>query len=194
MADRDAARSRREPRVSRAFVNEDAQSESQADLPERPQSEHPNYVTPQGLAALERRLASLIAQRSSAAEAEPGIGRDAAMRRIDRNLRYVKLRIERAIPVDLAEQPRDEVAFGALVRVSDDAGEERVFAIVGEDEADAAAGKVSWVSPLANALLRARVGDTVTWRRPSGNAQLEILAIDYGAPASAAVGGGETAA
>jgi transcription elongation GreA/GreB family factor len=170
--------------VSRAFVNEDAQSESQAELPERPQSEHPNYVTPQGLAALERRLASLVAQRSAAADSEPGIGRDAALRRIDRNLRYVKLRIERAIPVDLAEQPRDEVAFGARVRVSDDVGEERVFAIVGEDEADAAAGKVSWVSPLASALMRARVGDSVTWRRPSGNAQLEILSIDYSSASS----------
>ena len=65
------------------------------------------------------------------------------------------------------------------MRVCDADGEERVFAIVGEDEADAAVGKVSWVSPLANALLGARVEDTVTWGRPNGNVDLEILSITY---------------
>ncbi len=55
----------------------------------------------------------------------------------------------------------------------------RSFAIVGEDEADAAAGKVSWVSPLARALLGSSVGDIVTWRRPTGDVELEIVAIDY---------------
>ena len=93
--------------------------------------------------------------------------------------------IDRAILVDLDAQPRDEVAFGASVRVCDADGEERVFAIVGEDEADAAVGKVSWVSPLANALLGARVDDVVTWRRPNGNVDLEILSIDYVSPEAA---------
>ena len=69
------------------------------------------------------------------------------------------------------------------MRVCDADGEERVFAIVGEDEADAAVGKVSWVSPLASALLGARVDDVVTWRRPNGSADLEILSIDYPSPA-----------
>jgi transcription elongation GreA/GreB family factor len=83
------------------------------------------------------------------------------------------------------------VAFGAAVRVCASDGEERVFAIVGEDEADAAIGKVSWVSPLANALLGARVEDVVTWARPNGNVDLEILSIDYPSSVAAPVTGGE---
>ena len=171
--------------MSRAFVNEDLQSEAQAELPERPQSEHPNYVTPQGLAALERRLATLLAERSALSDDPDEMRHDAARRRIDRNARYLGVRIDRAILVNPDAQPRDEVAFGASVRVCDADGEERVFEIVGEDEADAAVGKVSWVSPLANALLGARVEDTVTWGRPNGNVDLEILSIDYPSPATA---------
>jgi transcription elongation GreA/GreB family factor len=169
--------------VSRAFVNEDLQSEAQAELPERPQSEHPNYVTPQGLATLERRLATLVADRSALSDDADEMHGEAARQRIDRNARYLSVRIDRAILVDPGAQPRDEVAFGASVRVCDADGEERVFAIVGEDEADAAVGKVSWVSPLASALLGARVDDVVTWRRPNGSVDLEILSIDYAPPA-----------
>jgi transcription elongation factor GreB len=165
--------------VSRAFVNEDLQSEAQAELPERPQSEHPNYVTPQGLAALERGLADLRAERSALVDDADAIRHEASRRRIDRNARYLSARIDRAILVNPATQPRDEVAFGASVRVCDGEGEEHAFTIVGEDEADAAIGKVSWVSPLASALLGARVDDVVIWRRPNGNLDLEILSIDY---------------
>jgi len=170
--------------VSRAFVNEDLQSEAQAELPERPQSEHPNYVTPQGLAALERRLANLLAERSALSDDADEMRHKAARQRIDRNARYLSVRIDRAILVDPDAQPRDEVAFGASVRVCDADGEERVFAIVGEDEVNAGVGKVSWVSPLANALLGARVEELVTWRRPNGNVDLKILSIDYPSPAT----------
>ncbi len=69
--------------------------------------------------------------------------------------------------------------FGARVTVADEAGGARAFIIVGEDEADAAAGKVSWLSPLARALTGGHVGDAVTWRRPAGDLELEITAIDY---------------
>jgi len=171
--------------MSRAFVNEDAQSEAQAELPERPQSPYPNYVTPQGLAALERRLANLLVERSALSDDAEALSHEAELLRIDRNARYVSARIDRAVLVNPGEQPRDEVAFGASVRVCDADGEERVFAIVGEDEADAAVGKVSWVSPLANALLGARVAELVTWGRPNGNVDLEILSIDYPSPATA---------
>ena len=170
--------------MSRAFVNEDLQSEAQAELPERPQSEHPNYVTPQGLAALERRLANLLAERSALSDDADEMRHKAARQRIDRNARYLSVRIDRAILVDPDAQPRDEVAFGASVRVCDADGEERVFAIVGEDEVNAGVGKVSWVSPLANALLGARVEELVTWRRPNGNVDLKILSIDYPSPAT----------
>ena len=178
--------------MSRAFVNEDLQSEAQAELPERPQSEHPNYVTPQGLAALERRLANLLAERSALSDDADAMRHEAALRRIDRNARYLGARIDRAILVYPDEQPSDEVAFGASVRVCDADGEARVYTIVGEDEADAAVGKVSWVSPLAKALLGARVEDTVTWTRPNGNLDLEILSIDYASPAASPSIGGDS--
>ncbi len=178
--------------MSRAFVNEDAQSKAQAELPERPQSPHPNYVTPQGLATLERRLADLLAERSVLSNGAEAMSQEAALRRIDRNARYVGVRIDRAVLVNPDEQPRDEVAFGASVCVCGTDGEERVFAIVGEDEADAAIGKVSWVSPLANALLGARVEDVVTWGRPSGNVDLEILSISYPSPNTPQSTGGDS--
>jgi len=178
--------------VSRAFVNEDVQSEAQSELPERPQSEHPNYVTPQGLAALERRLATLVDERSALSDDGDALRHKAAMGRIDRNARYLAVRIDRAILVRPDAQPRDEVAFGASVRVCDANGEEHTFAIVGEDEADAAIGKVSWISPLAKALMGARVEDSVTWRRPSGNVELEILSIAYPSPPSCTPSGGNS--
>jgi len=178
--------------VSRAFVNEDVQNEAQAELPERPQSEHPNYVTPQGLAELEHSLAELLAERSALCDDGDAMRHEAARRRIDRNARYLRGRIDRAILVPPDAQPRDEVAFGASVRVCADDGLEQVFTIVGEDEADAAIGKVSWVSPLANALLGAQIGDVVIWRRPSGEVELEILSIDY-APVATSASSGEDA-
>jgi len=76
-------------------------------------------------------------------------------------------------------EPRDEVHFGATVKAETDNGEVREFTIVGEDEADVATGKVSWLSPLAKALIGARKGDTVKWRRPAGDTDLEIVAIHY---------------
>jgi transcription elongation GreA/GreB family factor len=178
--------------VSRAFVNEDLQSKAQAELPERPQSDHPNYVTPQGLAALEHRLASLLAERSALSEDAGEMRHEAERQRIDRNARYLSVRIDRAILVNPDAQPRDEVAFGASVRVCDADGDQRVFTIVGEDEADASVGKVSWVSPLANALLGARIDDVVTWRRPNGSVDLEILSIDYAPPAASPSPGGDS--
>jgi transcription elongation factor GreB len=165
--------------VSRAFVNEDEQSKASAEQPERPQSPHPNYVTPRGLADLERRFEALTAERSALSHEDNELTREATRSRIDRDLRYLAARIEAAIPVNPALQPRGEVAFGATVRVLDPEGRERVFSIVGEDEADVATGKVSWVSPLARALLGASVDDTVTWKRPSGDSDLEIASIDY---------------
>ncbi len=169
--------------MSRAFVKEDDQSKASAELPERPQSPHPNYVTPRGLAELKRRFEALTAERSALSHEDSALTQEATRSRIDRDLRYLTARIEAAIPVDPALQPRDEVTFGATVRVFDPKGRERVFSIVGEDEADVATGKVSWVSPLARALLGASVDDTVTWKRPSGDTDLEIASIDYEPPA-----------
>lgn len=97
----------------------------------------------------------------------------------ERDLRYVQERITRAILVDLAQQPKDRVDFGAHVETEDENGVTRSFEIVGEDEADPSQGKLSWVSPLALALKDARVGDTVLWKRPAGDLELEVTAIRY---------------
>jgi transcription elongation factor GreB len=164
--------------MSRAFVKEDADS-SAGEIADLPQSSHPNYVTRRGLAQLKERLAAAQARRRALLEAGAGGGNELALANVARDLRYLEARLERAIPVDPASQPHDEVAFGATVRVADDKGAEREFAIVGEDEADAEHGSVSWVSPLAKALIGAAVGDEIVWRRPAGDIALEVLAIRY---------------
>jgi transcription elongation factor GreB len=81
--------------------------------------------------------------------------------------------------VDLERQPRRKVAFGAAVTVSHPGGKRQTFTIVGEDEADLREGKISYVSPLAEALIDARTGKTVLWRRPAGDIQLTVEQIDY---------------
>ena len=163
--------------MSRAFTKEPDGDMVADDAPERPRSEHPNYVTPAGLAALEARRAELSAER--ARHAGEGLEGKPALAHAARELRYFDARIEDAIVVDPATQPADEVRFGARVTVEGEDGVTHDFTIVGEDEADAAAGKVSWVSPLARALTGGRIGDLVTWRRPAGDLDLEIMAIDY---------------
>lgn len=165
--------------MSRAFVKEDDANTSGEELPERPQSPHPNYVTPAGLAQLQAQLAELQAQRHEQMAHPEGILAEEHLKPVERDIRYFQERIERAIVIDPSAQPHDKVAFGAIVSTADDDDEVRRFAIVGEDEADPAAGKISWVSPLASALVGASVGDTVVWKRPAGDKNLEITSIRY---------------
>lgn len=160
--------------MSRAFVKEmDEQAENP---PERPQSPHTNYVTPQGFAALEAQVRELSAQRDALAGRED-LDSQQQIKNVERDLHYYAERVKRAVLVRPETQPHDKVHFGAAVEVKDEAGERSRFVIVGEDEADAAQGKISWVSPLARALLNAGVGDLVTWHRPVGDKPLEIIAI-----------------
>jgi transcription elongation factor GreB len=165
--------------MSRAFIKEDDANTSGEELPERPQSPHPNYVTPAGLAQLQAQLAELQAQRQKQMAHPEGILAEEHLKPVERDIRYFQERIERAIVIDPAAQPRDKVAFGAVVTTVDDDDEKRKFAIVGEDEADPAHGKISWVSPLAAALVGASVGDSVIWKRPAGDRNLEVTAISY---------------
>jgi transcription elongation factor GreB len=165
--------------MSRGFVKEDDLEHAGTDLPERPLSEHPNYVTPAGLQQLQQQAADLEQQRLALAPRKEDPSAQQQLARINRDLRYVQARLESAIPVDPAGQNREMVLFGARVTVEDENGEEHVFALVGEDEADIAAGKVSWVSPLARALIGHKVGDSVTWVRPAGNLLLDITDINY---------------
>jgi transcription elongation factor GreB len=101
------------------------------------------------------------------------------LREIDRRIRFLIQRLEIAEVVDSREKEQDQVFFGATVSVRDQAGSVRSISIVGMDEVDPARGRVSWISPIARALLKARVGDTVTLRSPAGVEELEVEEIRY---------------
>lgn len=132
--------------MSRAFIK-DNDDQATTELPERPQSPHPNFVTPGGLAQLKRQEAELEAQKK-AINAEEDLLDKEQIQVVERDLRYVQDRITKAVVVDLAAQPRDRVDFGAIVDTIDENDAKRHFQIVGEDEADPTAGKLSWCRPL----------------------------------------------
>jgi transcription elongation GreA/GreB family factor len=165
--------------MSGAFVKEPDGDESVGELPDLPLSPHPNYVTPAGLTQLKDRLAAFEAERQAVSAKTDDLASRPALARLGREVRYFEARIASAILMDPAKQPPGQVAFGAIVAVADENDRRREFQIVGEDEADPDHGKVSWVSPLARALRDARVGDLITWRRPSGDTELEVLEIRY---------------
>jgi transcription elongation factor GreB len=165
--------------MSRGFVKEDDLEHAGTDLPERPISEHPNYVTPAGLQQLQAQESVLEKERQHLAPLKDDPVAQQRLAMVERDLRYLQARLESALLVDPAQQSGEQVLFGAKVTVEDENGDRHVFMIVGEDEADIAANKVSWVSPLAKSLLGHKIGDSVTWLRPAGNQTLEITEIDY---------------
>ena len=152
--------------MSRAFVKE-----TDAELPpppERPVSPHPNYVTPEGLAAIEAELARLDAAHAAAVRA----GDRHAIALTQRDQRYWTARRASAQVVD--NPPADgRVHFGSTVTLERGDGRRQTFRIVGEDEADPAQGTIAHVSPLARALTGKQAGDVV----PAGDGEAEILAI-----------------
>jgi transcription elongation factor GreB len=102
------------------------------------------------------------------------------LREIDRRLGYLSKVMKEARVIDPSAQPsRDEVRFGALVELADEDDGRRIVTLVGEDEADASAGRISWRSPLARALRGARVGDERTVALPAGEKSYEVIRIDY---------------
>jgi transcription elongation factor GreB len=164
--------------MSRAFVKEENEALTDEALPERPLSSEPNYVTPAGLESLRAKVDALHAEHARLKRAAEDFDRP-KLSQIERDLRYFQTKLDTAIPVNVATQPLDEVRFGASVQTEDESGATHTFTIVGEDEADVVHGKVSWQSPLATALIGAKVGDTVTWNRPAGKTTLEVLDIQY---------------
>jgi transcription elongation GreA/GreB family factor len=164
--------------MSRAFIKEDSEDRPSEELPERPVSSEPNYVTPEGLAMLRGKVDELTAEHLRLKQAAENFDKP-RLAEVDRDLRYYQARLDSAIVVEVSKEPKDEVHFGATVRTEDEDGKVHTFTIVGEDEADVARGKVSWRSPLSKALIGARVGDTVTWNRPAGPTTLEVLEIRY---------------
>jgi transcription elongation GreA/GreB family factor len=151
--------------MSRAFVDEDKIVE---DLPDRPISEHPNYVTERGLALIE---AALEAAQEQHAAAQASGDRE-ALAAANRDLRYWSARRGSARIISAAPAS-NVVQFGHTVSILRDDGRRQTFRIVGEDEADPAHGSISHVSPLARSLLGKRVGDVVK----AGQDEAEITAI-----------------
>jgi transcription elongation factor GreB len=107
------------------------------------------------------------------------------LREIDRRIRFLTRRLEIAEVVDPSlHHGGDQVFFGATVHYADQEGEETTVTILGVDEADSSQGQISWISPVARALLKARVGDVVRLVLPAGVQELEVLSVSYPAPAT----------
>jgi len=153
--------------MSRAFTRES--DDDPGTLPERPVSSHLNLVTPNGLAAIEAQIRSLESELVAARA-----GGDSTQRaRVERDLRYFTRRLASARVVAPASAP-DRVRFGVQVTLRNQGGAEQSFRLVGEDEADAGRGLLSWVSPLGQALLGHEPGDTVRFQ----TGELEILRLE----------------
>ena len=179
--------------MSKAFVKDDAAE------PETPEVEGPrlpshgkNYITPEGFARLQSEKKQLLeverpevvktvawaASLGDRSENADYIYGKRRLREIDRRVRFLIKRLEAAEIVRSSGRDTDQIFFGAQVRVRGASGE-RTVRIVGIDETDATKGFVSWISPIARALIKAREGDNVLLRTPAGNEQLEILEVSY---------------
>jgi transcription elongation factor GreB len=181
--------------MNKAFVKEQ-EGDQDEDLPEAlalPKGTK-NYLTPRGCAALREELAHLMnderpamvkivswaASNGDRSENGDYLYGKKRLREIDRRMRFLTKRLELAEIVDPAAQTnRDQVFFGATVLYVNQDGEEHHVTIVGVDEAEPLQGKISWVSPVARALTKSRVGDVVTLRTPGGIEELDILEINY---------------
>ncbi len=183
--------------MSKAFTRENDSDEDDRDddqasaLPAHVK----NYVTPAGHAALQAELRQLLQEerpkvvdvvswaasngdRSENADYLYGKKR---LREIDRRIRYLTKRLESAVLVDPKQQQAlRQVVFGATVTYAKADGSEHTVTLVGVDEADLSKGKISWLSPVGQALLKARVDDSVQLRTPAGVEEIEVVAIRYG--------------
>lgn len=165
--------------MSRAFVKEPDSDETAPEQPQRQHSNLPNYITPSGATDLRRRIEGLAKRRAELAAAPEDLGRKTELRRQDSDLEYLQERLRRAIVVPPPPRPWRTVEIGASVALVDEHDSEHHFTIVGEDEIDVAAGRISWSSPLGSAVMRRSMGDVVVWKRPVGNLELEITDIHY---------------
>jgi transcription elongation factor GreB len=152
-----------------------------------------NYITPGGYRRMQEELAHLwkverppivttvawAAGNGDRSENADYIYGKRKLREIDRRIRYLSKTLDRAVVVDNSGKAHERVYFGATVTILNATGDEREVTIVGVDELDSGDARVSWRSPLARALLKAKVGDTVTLRAPRGPESLEIVAVRY---------------
>ncbi|QNK69281.1 transcription elongation factor GreB [Variovorax sp. PAMC26660] len=156
-----------------------------------------NYITPEGYVRLRDELLQLMdEERPKVVEAVHWAAKNGdrsengdylygkkRLREIDRRIRFLTKRLEIAEITDPSvHHGRDQVFFGATVRYVDETGDERSITILGVDEAESAKAQVSWISPIARALLKSREGDVVKLVTPGGTHEVEILSVSYPAP------------
>lgn len=183
------------PTMNKAFVKEpdgDEEDEDPVGVPALPAGTK-NYMTPSGHRALREEFEKLVkvnrphlvqvvswaASNGDRSENGDYIYGKKKLREMDRRLRYLTKRLDNAEVVDPAHQTNlEQVFFGATVTVSD-VDDEATYQIVGIDEADPGTGKISWISPLARALMKARAGDIVKFMSPAGVREIEIIDIRY---------------
>jgi transcription elongation factor GreB len=188
--------------MNKAFTREpegdDEDSEGGAALPSLPQGTR-NYLTPQGYARLRAELLSLLdverpkivdvvswaAKNGDRSENGDYLYGKRRLREIDRRIRFLTKRLDIAEVADpSAHHGSDQIFFGATVTYVNQRGEERTITIKGIDEADNLRGEVSWISPVARALLKARAGDEVHLATPGGQERIEVLEVRYPEPGS----------
>jgi len=177
------------------FDDEDGDSS----LPALPKGSK-NYITPAGYQRLRDELLTLIdierpqvvdvvhwaASNGDRSENGDYLYGKKRLREIDRRIRFLTRRLEIAEIVDpTLHHGNDQIFFGASVTYEDDLGEQRQITILGIDEANSALGQVSWVSPIARTLLKARLGDVLRLPTPQGVREIEVLSVDYPAPGDA---------
>ena len=187
--------------MSKAFTKEIDGADDDLDLALAPEAEDEalptgkNYITPAGYKRLKDEFTQLweverpklvetiawAASNGDRSENGDYIYGKRRLREIDRRIRFLSKRLELAEIVDNTGKDHDRVYFGATVTYADRDGNERTVSIVGVDEADPARGRVSWISPIAKALVRAREGDRVLLRTPAGVEELDVLEIRYDA-------------
>ena len=184
--------------MSKAFTKEsgpeddDQDTDTQA-LPALPAGSK-NYITPAGYKRLKDEALNLLdkerpelvkvvqwaASNGDRSENADYIYGKRRLREIDRRIRFLTKRLDAAVVVDPAgREASDQVFFGATVTLANGVGEEKTYSIVGIDEADVARGRISWISPLARALIKAHEGDRITVKTPAGDESLDIVAVDY---------------
>ena len=179
--------------MSKAFVKEvDDEDDDELELPQIAGVR--NYITPDGYGRLKQELVQLLnverpevvrtvswaASNGDRSENGDYIYGKKRLREIDRRIRFLTKRLDVAEVVDPAgRESTDQIFFGATVRYALENGSENSVTIVGVDEVDPARGYVSWISPIAGALLKAYAGDTVILRTPAGTETLDILDVSY---------------
>ncbi|MDA0941806.1 MAG: GreA/GreB family elongation factor [Proteobacteria bacterium] len=165
--------------MSRAFVKENDLEHAGIDIPERPISKEPNYVTQNGYDELKKSFEALEKEIKNLKQLEDSPENKQKKMKLERDLRYFLSRIESSILVESTNQARDKVLFGAWVKLTDENNKEYLFQIVGEDEADIKKHKLSYVSPLAKSLLGGMIGDEIVWTKADGSHPVIIEEIKY---------------